>query len=140
MEKQKTKIGVICFIFYTVLFISSCDAINQVNSDATLTLTPQAIAPTVYVKPTDFLVVSLPTHQEVLEQMYGKEVDIYPTDKASIRTEAGITYEININLFSCHYERNTEVCLVIADRSYDGCHECGAHVDGAVFERNSKEW
>lgn len=148
---KKTKTSIICFLFLTTLFLYSCSATYQENSSAIATSTPQTtpsniptITLTPYIEltlPSDSFAVSLPTHQDVLVQMYGKDVNIYPNNKASIRTtQPDMTYDINVNLFSCHYEWNTEVCLVITDRSYDGCHECGAHIDGAVFERSYRSW
>lgn len=147
---KKQKIVIICFVFLTTLFIYSCSATYQDNSSATATSTLQItpsnipITSTPYTAPTlpsDSFVVSLPTREDVLVQMYGKDVNIYSDDKASIRTtQPDVTYDINVNLFSCHYEWHTEVCLVITDRSHDSCHECGAHIDGAVFERSYKGW
>lgn len=155
MKKQKTKTGVICFIFSMTLLIYSCNSTNRVNSDEISTTTPQIISsntpvsltpyktPTPTLQTTPFIVVSLLAEQEALEQMYGKDISIYSDGKAVVRTVTGNTYNVNINVFSCYHEWTTgEICLVITDRSHDGfgCHECGAHVDGAIFERNYRGW
>lgn len=112
------------------------------SSDVVSTSTIQTIPSLIPVTPTPYAVVSLLTYQEALEQMYGKDVSVYPNNEASAVMADGVTYTININVFSCYWHvSGAETCLVITDRSYEHpCHGCGADIDGAVFSRTYRGW
>lgn len=121
------------------LFAYSCNTPNQTIPDVITTATVQENSLVAPVTPTPYDVVSLPTHQEALEQMYGKDLSIYPNNKASITSKEGMQYDIHINVFSCYWEASiTETCLVITARSQ--CVGCSSYIDGAVFNRTYKGW
>src|SRR5688572_10264062 len=108
MNKQKTR--VLGCIVTIILFANSCSPNLATNAN----------------------IVSLLTHQEALQQMYGQDLNISSGNEASIRSAEGITYSIEMNVFSCYWDAsNVETCLVVTDRSQ--CMGCGSYIDGAIF-------
>ena len=136
MKIKNIKTGIISLVFSISLLVS-CSTVKQANvAPATA---EQTTYPVASVTPAIYNAASFITHQEALEQMYGKDVTILSTNEASIKSTDGVEYSIRINVFSCYWDISSkETCLVVTDRSQ--CRGCGNYIDGASFSRNYSGW
>ena len=90
------------------------------------------------VTPTSYAATSLLTYQEAFEEMYIEDIHTDPNNEVSILSADGVKFDIEIDLFSCYWDASVETCIVITERSQ--CHECGAYIDGAIFNRTGEGW
>ena len=129
---KKLKLVILFSVLTIALFTISCASNIATN---TLPGTSSVVPVTFTPAP----VVSLLTHQEAFEQMYGKDLNISSTGEAFIISAEGIKYSIEMNVFSCYWDAsNIEICLVLTDRSQ--CRGCGSYIDGAIFNRADSNW
>src|SRR5690349_4119251 len=145
--KKQTAIMHIQNLVLTAILISAC---NTFSITPTKSLMPKTEFPADAITPIPYSTpVSIISHQEALEQMYGKDVRILPgyeQSDASFTSADGITYNIRINTFACYWDNlgseiGFERCLIVTERSTSyGCHPCGALIDSAVFDRTSTGW
>ena len=145
--KKQTAITLILNLVLATTLIAAC---NTSSIIPTATLLPKTEIPTESETPIPYSTpVSIISHQEALEQMYGKGVRILPgyeQSDASFTSAEGITYNIRINTFACYWDNlrseiGFEKCIVVTERSTSyGCHPCGALIDSAVFDRTPTGW
>jgi hypothetical protein len=142
--RQKISVAFLAVIIFSISLVGCSSTKNNAPFTPTVSPTHIYITETIVASATptpEIANTSIISPKEALGKMFGKD-STFSTDgtKVQVTLKNGYNSWVEINSLICFWEHESEKCIVITSRSEGKCHICGVYIQGAIFQRTSKEW